>query len=98
MMKCESHEYITTVIEDMRTSIKENEKECRDLRETITILQQNLIELSKILKELKEVNKAQDSKLDTNSAFIYKATGVLGTVSFIALILPILTWILGSGQ
>jgi hypothetical protein len=97
-MKCESHEYITTVIEDMRTSIKENEKECRDLKETIIILQQNLIELSQILKELKEVNKTQDGKLDTNSAFIYKATGVLGTVSFIALILPILTWMLGSGK
>lgn len=62
------------------------------LTENLDSVKENLKGVREILTELKEYNKEQDKEIKQNAKFIYKAIGVIGSLSFIAALSTPILW------
>lgn len=98
--ECQAHQYVMGLIADLKEDKTKMEAAQKLLTENVIKMTENLLELQRyslrndeMLKELKEFNGKQDSKIDKNSAFMYKAIGVVGSFSMIIALIPLVLWI-----
>lgn len=99
--KCEMHDFVMKTVDHMKdmqeVSINANHAQetlVVKLTENLLELQRNNERLQKLFESLQEENKARDKRIEDNSKFIHKAVGVLGGLTFIALLAPLAIWII----
>ena len=90
----EAHEYVLKALAEIKEENKALKEKQDYLRSTIIRLTENLLEIQRTEKKLDELMAVQGRKLDDHSQFIFKAIGVVGSVSFIALLAPIVMWLI----
>lgn len=91
---CEGHTYLAKAMAEIKADHEKLTDKQDYLRSTIIKLSENLLEIQRTERKLDEIIKEQNRRLDEHSKFIYKAIGVVGSVSFIALLSPIVMWII----
>lgn len=95
--KCEMHDFVMKTVDHMKEmqetslhSVHAQNVLVAKLTENLLELQRNNEKLQKVVEEIKEDNRRRDLRIEANSKFIYKAVGVIGSISFIAAMSPLI--------
>jgi hypothetical protein len=95
---CEAHRFVMELIQDIKDSSSRRDDSYHDLKENVIVLTQNVMEMQRmsarfdrLLEELKEQDSEQDKKIDKNRDFVIKAGAVVGAITFVAAMTPLLT-------
>lgn len=99
--KCEMHDFVINTVDHMKemqeTAMSSNNSQgllLVKLTENLLELQRNNERLQKLFEKMQSENEKRDKKIDDNSKFIYKAIGVLGSLTFISILAPFVIWII----
>lgn len=91
---CVDHNHLMELAMDLKVHKEESAENLHDLKINVVRLTENLTGVQEILKEMKEYNKGQDSEIQDNTKFVYKAIGVVGSLSVIAIMSTPFLWVL----
>ena len=91
---CADHSHLVELTMDLKVHKEESAENLHDLKLNVVRLTENLTGVQEILKEMKVYNKGQDSEIKDNTKFVYKAIGVVGSISVIAAMATPFLWVL----
>lgn len=98
---CIDHKHQVEISMDLKAHKEECAENLHDLKnnvirltENLDSVKENLKGVKEILAELKAYNIVQDKEIKENSKFVYKAVGVIGSLSVIAAMATPILWLL----
>lgn len=90
---CLDHNYMLETAMDLKVHKDECAENLQDLKNNVVRLTENLHGVQEILKEMKDYNNRQDEEIKDNTKFVYKAIGVIGSMSVFAAMATPIIWV-----